>query len=168
MNRVTNLIAEQTANALLQQRSEILKKLKEERKELATAFYTENLPSKVVDLYRKHPAFFNTSSSIRFGGAGLDQRYYHLTRNLPKDSTIYTTMLTDDQAKCLVDIDNQIEAKQEQFNKLKCEISVALYNLRTFANVERDFPEAFKLLPKPNAPTALTVNISDIRKRIAI
>jgi hypothetical protein len=167
MSRITKQIAEAVAKALLEQKSNELKELNILLTQQVRSFYIKSIPQGVLDLYAGSPKWFKEVSSIRLTGVGISDmyHYYSIGDSLPNPANIIFN-LNDKQAEIVASLDSQISDKKKKINELKANIEVALYNLRTYKNVEKEFPEAFKLLPEIAYNTSLAINIKDIRCKL--
>jgi hypothetical protein len=76
--------------------------------------------------------------------------------------------MDDNQSAVVLYFSNKIETMEKGIRELIINIEAALFNLRTYANVEKEFPEAFKILPVSKVNTGLMVNIKDIRCKLDV
>ncbi len=165
MSRITKAIAENVAKQLVAQKETELSDTKNDRTKFITDIYIKTIPEAVMKVFKSHPDFLHTTSRINFEAPGIDKyQGYNLLKYLPFASK--KTTVTSEQANKIIDFDNAIADKKKEISELKTGIEVALFNLRTYNNVEKEFPEAFKLLPVSQANTGLMVNIKSIRCKL--
>lgn len=168
MSRITKDIATDVAIQLTANKKAEIKKLEDELAGFITGIYEASLSDLIKQAFKKHKGFLHTTNSIRLTGAGLSvgYKYYALSYELPKCNSCGQFPMNDEQSAKIVKLDDKIQDLIKEHRDLKQSIENALYNLRTYANVEREFPEAFKLLPVKSVNTALMVNIKDIRCKL--
>lgn len=166
--RITKAIAEAVAKQLVQSKQAEIKQIQDNEADFISGFYEASLSQLVKDGFKKHKGFFHTSSSIRLSGSGLTQgyRYYALNKNYPVCNSCPVFPVSDEQANTIIEFETQIEEKTKSMRELFNNIEAALINLRTYNNIEKEFPEAFALLPKQAVNTALAINIKDIRCKL--
>jgi hypothetical protein len=166
--RITKTIATDVASQLVQAKKIELKTLRDNQAEFITDIYEASLSDLIKNAFKKHKGFIYSGSSIRLNGEGLSVGYknYPLSKELPKCNSCPSFPLTSEQSAIVVDFENKIDTKEKEVKELFNNIEVALINLRTYGNVEKEFPEAFKLLPPANINTGLIINIKDIRCKL--
>jgi hypothetical protein len=164
MSRITKEIAHATAVSLLSDKKENIKKLKEQLREMVTSAVKKTIPHEVMEMYKKHPDYFNTHTNTRFNCAGFAYEYYNFNE-LP-DNGDNPTIGTQEGNKILA-LSNKVADAESKYNSLRNEIEIALFAFRTYANVEKEFPEAFALLPEKMSQTVM-INISSLRSQIAL
>jgi hypothetical protein len=165
--RITKTIATEVAQQLIAVKNEELKHLRLQQKTFIRDIYLTQLPKDVLICFGKNPKYFRTTSAIYINGPGLPQGYktYSIGDPLPSingDRITVTELYSTDIEKN----EDAINTKSKEINELFDNIEAALINLRTYNNVEKEFPEAFKLLPPASINTGLMVNIKDIRCKL--
>jgi hypothetical protein len=165
--RITKEIAEQVARLLCTKKKEAINAKKKVLAEYNTVIYLRHLPDDIVKAFKKKPNYFNKQTSTRINGSGLGYEFYQLDDVQPTDQRTSITA-SEDEAKFIVKASNEITDLQIQYNEIVKEIEAALYNLRTYNNVEKEFPEAFALLPPTKVNTGLMVNLKDIRCKLGV
>jgi len=161
MSRITKQIAEAVANQLVLPKRQELQKEEQKLHQITTDIYLKHIPSQVMDAYDKYHEWFNKTESVYLNTNGFNYEYLALTKNYPKQRNKYPEFTAAESAKIRVQFDIVADLKKS-IEKLKFDIETAVFNLRTYSNVEKEFPEAFKLLPAKQT-TALIVNLKDIR-----
>lgn len=163
-NRITKQIAEAIAKQLTAPKRAEIAELRAAFKTFVTQKYIESLPAGILAA-TKFKDFFNTTSQTRLVGEGLPLGYkwYALAGTYPKNEAVVHVNPQD--AQTVLRYENQLETLNQQANDLEREIGNALLNLRTYKNVEQEFPEAAALLPvKENS--AIAINLKDIRCKL--
>lgn len=162
---VTKEIALQVAKQLLDKKLLAIEKLKTTFKTSARVLYLKTLPKSVINLTKKYPEYINQSSSIQLHGNGWSYEYISFDKSVPvvRNERYWSPDLTISNA-IKKDL-NIIRDLEKEYRELLKEIEVSLYSLRTYNRVEKEFPEAFKLLPVKQT-MALAINIPDIRKKL--
>ncbi|RZJ90781.1 MAG: hypothetical protein EOO20_07115 [Chryseobacterium sp.] len=163
MSRITKEIAHATAVSLLSKKKETLNGLKLRLKALVTEAVKKTIPKEVLQLFETQKHYLNTHSNTRLYGEGFGYEYYQFDQ-LPDDGNDPKVCVADGNK--ILALSNKIEKSEEEYKKLLKEIEIALFAFRTYANVEKEFPEAFALLPT-KVSQAVMVNISSIRTQIA-
>ena len=167
MNRITKDVATETAKLLLVKRKTEIEKLKKQCKERATEWYNQALPPEVAKCFLKHPKYFKQSGYGYFTGTGIGQRTIDIDMQPTTNITNYQ-VLNDADAVDLEATTNLINSLEKKYRSYLNDIAISIYHLRTYQNVEREFPEAFKLLPKPKISQVPAINIKSIRCMIDI
>ncbi|HYH13984.1 MAG TPA: hypothetical protein VD794_02120 [Flavisolibacter sp.] len=165
MSRITKTIAEQVAIKLTEKKSYHLEVLKAQLEDLATNIKIGYIPTDVLKAYRKNSKYFKSCTSEYFRGPGLGHyESFRYNQSLPHTSE--GVKVNELEAQSLIQQRDKIEDLQNTINKIKLDVENALLALRTYNNVEKEFPEAFEHLPS-RTTTALSININDVRKQLA-
>lgn len=165
MSRITKAIASDVAKQLVSKHQEELKALRTERSKAITELYEKTIPESVLKCFKTNCSYINFQSSIRIIGSGFEKyNNYSLSKELPYNGSYLEVSEAD--GEMILSMDNIIDDKKRAMNELDKSIEVALFNLRTYNNVEKEFPEAFKLLPKQSINTSLAINLKDIRCKL--
>lgn len=161
--RITKQIATDVAKQLIAEKQKEIDDLKKELNHKAYELYVVTIPEGLLKQFKKYPDFFYSNKSFYLSGIGLNHKNVSFDVYMPRKSQ---TMLVDDvNAKWFELAFNVIEQKQKELGDFKIQIEIALFNLRTYNNVEKQFPEAFKFLP-PKQTSAVMINIKDIRCKL--
>ncbi len=165
--RITKEKAEFVAKKLTEKKMEKRQELINELKEYCTDIAVLKIPKEVIDVWKKHEKYINLRNYINIEGSGIDN--YDLKRQdvvdyMPTDER--NISVTKKESDYIQKMTWKINDMYNECRQLRREIENAVYNLRTYAKCEKEFPEAFKLLPKQAVSTALAVNINDIRNKI--
>lgn len=163
MSRITKQIAENVAVKLTEKQALEIKELKVNLSDTFTSIYLNTIPKQVMELHLKYPEFIETRSSMQCQGNGFQWQSISLNRNLPAKNHVFSPEEKD--AKLLLKLLNEIDDKKSELSKLKHEIEVLVFRLKTYAKVNSEFPEANPFLPN-SVSSALMVNISDLRKKL--
>lgn len=165
MPRVTKQIAETVANQLMLSKAHDLKKEETILSEIVTKIYVSKIPLEVMVLFGVRGKFFRTRCYIKLNGNGFNFQFFQLDCQLPDDGDTYGASFSVKECDLIKKQFGIVEDLKNQNAKLRFDIETAIFNLRTYANVEKEFPEAFKLLPARKT-TALIVNLKDIRCKL--
>lgn len=163
-NRITKDMAFETAKKMTVKKQTALDKTKKELKKIMQTYAVSKIPKEIMVCFKKHKNVFNTQSCLRLVGNGFNHEWVDLEESLPLENTVFSP--EGNLAKEIRTLLDSISTKDKELKELRKEIETALYNLRTYAKTQKDFPEAYGFLPSPNSETALTVNISAIRKKL--
>lgn len=163
MSRITKQIAENVAVKLTEKQSLKIKELQANLKDKFTEIYLKTIPKEVIDFHAKYPNFTETRQSVQCTGNGFQWQSLGFNGHVPSISNTFSPNEKD--AKLLLKLLNEIDDKKSELSKLKHEIEVLVFGLRTYAKVNSEFPEATPFLPN-SVSSALMVNISDLRKKL--
>lgn len=168
MSRITKEVAEQVAKNLIEPKVQEKAKLSQLLTNHLRDYYLTTIPEDVLIEFHKNKDYFSTCYSIRIQGEGVSDAYtyYSIGEELPTSNKKDRIQLPPKTAEKAVKLIDSIRDKKTEIEKLSREIQIALYNLRTYKNVETEFPEAFKYLPEAKVNTALAINIKDIRCKL--
>ena len=131
--------------------------------------YLKQVPLVIIETFRKHPDFFQTTSTVALVGAGFlrDNAYVNIQKTVIKNGNGYYANLEADNklAVKIKGLQNKYYSIQQKHKNLKDKIETALNGLRTFAQVEKHLPEALQFLPKSSS-MELVVNFDKLREEI--
>ncbi len=165
MSRITKAIAEDVAIKLVKERENEISQLKKNLSHYVTNLHIDRIPDSVMKAFKTNASYINSQQTMHINGSGLDRFFrVNMEKTLPYNGEHLE--VTDEQCDIIKASHNLIEDKKTAKNRLQSEIEIALFNLRTYNNVEKEFPEAFKLLPKQSINTALAINLKDIRCKL--
>lgn len=163
MSRITKEIAQEVSLKLTSKKLEEVVKAEITLSELLEKYLLDNIPSDVLKIFKKEPAYFDTRKSFQVMGNGFNYQYINTINQLPSKSANFHP--TEEQGKQLMSLFNKKTDLRKEYNSLVNEISTLLYSLRTYSKVNTEFPEATEFLPNTITST-LTVNILDVRNKL--
>lgn len=164
MSRITNAVAQKIAEKLTEIKKNEIAKIEETINGIAYEIHYNSIPELVLKAFKDNPNYFNSHSSMNLFGPGLDHQSVKLRQRLPGKN--YLISVGERDAGQLVKLFNKVADKKKNLKGLKEAIIISLINLRTFKNIEANFPEAFALLPPPNTTTALAIDLSALRNQL--
>lgn len=165
MSRITKQIANAVANQLVLPKRQDVQNQENKLKGIATGIYLKSIPTEVMQQFEKYPSYFKKRISFELKEHGFNYERFSLEKNLPENSENYYIQVTAGDSSILRIEKDKVQDMTDELNRLRLDIENAIFNLRTYNNVEKEFPEAFKLLPKQQT-TALIVNLKDIRCKL--
>jgi len=165
MSRITKQIAEAVANQLCLPKQQEVKAQEENLSSVVTEIYRSKIPVEILQMYHDNPKWFKTLSSIKLNTLGFNYEFFGMMESLPDNNSMYYMPITPEEAEKIHQQDDLLKQLKKDYETLTKEIKIAVFNLRTYNNVEKEFPEAFKLLPTRQT-TALIVNLKDIRCKL--
>jgi ribosome-associated translation inhibitor RaiA len=168
MSKISKSLAEQLAKKLAEKKLQCVTNAKNAYVEFVRESYLKQVPKPVFEFFQKHREFAKKTTSICLQGHGFQYETVSFQENVPSNNDSYKAFITLDAklASQITKLKNKWEKELEEYKKLLKEIESALLSLGGYAAIEKNFPEAAKLLPQRQT-LALTVNLSDIRKKIA-
>jgi hypothetical protein len=169
MSRITKDIASYVAKQLLASKTDQLKAIKKEEQAYIRSVYLKQIPESVMDCYNSNPGYFRCTGSLYINGPGLPigHKTYSIGDTLPCVTGDRIT-ITERESNKIIKFEDTVADMQKEINELRDNIEVSLYNLRTYNNVEKEFPEAFEHLPAAPANTALAINVKDLRCKLGV
>lgn len=166
MSRITKEIATEVAKTLTKGKKDEYEALEKQLSETVRDLYNETIPDEVKLFQQKFPSFINVRGSVELKGNGFSYEYVVVKPSVITNTNECTCLYpTPDQAKTLQQIKNKIYDLKKEYNTLFLDIENALLSLRTYSKIEKEFPEAFVLLPN-RISTALAININSIREKL--
>lgn len=165
MTRISKTLAQNVASKLVEKKRTELGKMRIELSEYIHDWYVTKIPKDVMKLFKAQKKWFSTRGSISFCGNGFNYKSFGFRTELPTGGD-YNIMPDETCAKEVTLMVNAIEKKEDEIDRLHSEIKHALIGLKNYSNIEKEFPEAYKLLPKENQCTAIMVNVDKIRERL--
>lgn len=166
MGRITKAIALDIADQLTQPYRDEIDKLDFSLREHAEKIHRNTIPFPVLEVYGKFKEYFKQSiKSANFSGPGINRSERINFNNYQPYSTT-SIELNAYQSGQVVAMLDEINDKKYEFKKLHSDIENSLIALRTYKNVETEFPEAFALLPKQSINTSLIVDLKNVRCKL--
>lgn len=159
--RITKQIANDVAIKMLADKKKSINEIDRELGLTVQNMLVAQIPAEVLTVFAKHASYFDSRRSWHINGEGLNWEVVTIPESLPYKGGAFTP--TSEQAKELVKIINKQKDKHTAYKKAVRELEVLLYNLKTYANVTKSFPEALPFLPV-GQNTAVAFNIEDVRK----
>lgn len=155
------------AKSLTQKLADQINQKQTEISVIVSEIYLKSLPKEIINLYPTHKKYFQKSSKIRCEGNGLNNEFT-LKESVPSDSRWQVCILPSaTEAEQILKISTEIEKLETKRNDLKNSIENTLNSLRTYNRIQKEFPEAFELLPdKEPSINTLAIPIEDIRTQL--
>ncbi len=164
--RMSQDLAGKIAFALLEPKFKEAEVMQKELAEYLTVIAESTVPAPVMELFKKYSDYIETSQNVYLNEKGFNRESITLSRRVPNTGGNYVEMsITDTQASKAKKLHNIYKNKVENNKRLRQEIKTALLNLKTFAQIQKSFPEAVQYLPKSES-VALVVDLSKLRKEI--
>lgn len=141
-------------------------KLEQELRNLLTEIYEEQIPEDVKKVFKKHPEYIETCTSVYLDGHGFNRETLRMSKSLPATSSYHQPLkLTSAIADRIKKVKNKCEKAEEDYEKLVQETQSALLALKTQKNIRENLPEAVPFLPPPMS-NALVVNFTSLQKKL--
>lgn len=163
MSRITKQIAQEVAEKLTEKQVLEINKMESDIKDQFTEIYLKTVPKEILDLFEKHPKYFETRSNFQIHGNGFQFERLCINNKYPSKQYLFS-MNEKDSEKMMI-LFNKLSDKKKELSKFKIEIEALIFGLRTYAKVNSEFPEASPFLPK-TISNSLMVNISDLREKL--
>lgn len=155
------------ANLLTKKLADQINEKKNNLSEIVSQIYLKTRPKEITDAFPKYKNYFQKSSRIRCEGNGLNIEV-SLTESVPSTGNWQVCILPSaKESEDILKIYNDVENLETKRNNLKNSIEGTLNSLRTYNRIQKEFPEAFELLPdKEPSINTLAVPIEDIRTQL--
>lgn len=165
--RISQALASQIASKMVQSKRTVQSELQKEYREYFTTVAEKKVPKDVMDFFKKHSEYVKTTSSMRVDGKGISRLDISLTRAIPSVSPncYYEHIdLSEAEATKGKKLHQDWVKMKENTDTLESEIETALINLRTYANIQKELPEASQYLPEQGL--TVIVNTTELRKKL--
>lgn len=164
--RISKQNSEIIAKQLMQKKKEKVNALLLEYQQGATDEYIKQTPKEVLEMSVKHPEYFALTNYVAVSGHGFRWEQIKTVKPVIKKGFNEPTLILNDKiSDKLTKLKRKHQSAKDQYDQLLSEIETALLNLRTYANIEKNIPEAAPFLPKGET-MALAINFDDIRSKI--
>lgn len=165
--RISQSLASQIAKKLMEKKKTLQQTAKEAYRQYFTEIAEKKVPKNVMEFFGKHSEYVKTTSSIYVDGKGFNKLSVSLTKAIPSinPNCYYDHIDLSDaevkKGKELYDAHEKMKTKNEE---LEYEIEATLINLRTYSNIQKEFPEAAEHLPALGL--TVIVNTDALRKKL--
>lgn len=170
MSRITKSIAEHVATQMVKEKRQKAEDLEFRFNEKIRDLYMSRLPEIVTKAIQTHKEWICFSHRININGNGFSYLQIRVDAPVPikpcNSNAQFTPAGEDESRELQLEYNASLKAITEVVD-LKEKIEVALYSLKTYKNVERDFPEAAKFLPQGGSTTLPAVNLNSIRQELS-
>lgn len=137
-----------------------------EFRQLVTDYYEKQIPQKVIDLFKTHSEYVETTMSVYLDNRGFNRHSVALTKRLPSDTNYNKNfILTAPIADKLIKAKGVSDNAKAEYKILLSETESALLALKTEKNVRENLPEAIPFLPPPMS-NSLVVNFKSLQNRL--
>jgi hypothetical protein len=163
--QISKATAEKIALKLTEKKSELVAKLKLEYRQYITDCYNKQIPAEIKEAFEKYPQYFRINSSITFSGHGFQWESVTPTERTVSNESYNAVLNIEKYADKAKKLQNKFLDASKELDELKHEIQTALYGLKTFAQIEKNLPEAIPYLPKSTS-LSLMVDLNSLRSKI--
>jgi len=140
--------------------------LKKEYGEAAKQMYLSDIPAKVMEVFKTHSEYFETTTNLYLDGHGFNRDSVDFVGSLPSMKSYSCPLkLTAARGETLVKMKRKYVAAKQAYKDLVDETETALLTLRTFARIRETLPEAAPFLPPPMS-NSLVVNFDTLQKKL--
>ena len=162
---VTKTIAQEIAEKLLAEKFAEIGRAVEAIQVWTIDIIGQLIPKEIKAVWEKYPNWFNKGTYWYFDGPGINHQRVILNKGLPYGGST-TIQLHPLDAKEFIRLHDDEQRLRDEYATLNTAIVNSLVGLRTYKNVQAEFPEAYFLLPQDRKSTALVVNIKDLRCKL--
>jgi hypothetical protein len=153
-----------------------IKTLKDEQKTIITAAAIRATPLHVLNLFDNNEElkpYFKTGSSFRYRCDGLneDYDYYYPLRDIPRTNTSSEYLdVNRMEYDRLIELKREVTLLNSQKSKLQDKIEATILSLGTYKRVEKEFPEAYAVIPQrytnPEPVQTIALPIDDLKAEL--
>ena len=166
MKQISKSLAEDIAKKLTEKNKKIIQDYKKETVNLCVEKYNLLIDSKTIELLQTIPdKFVNKRDYIRLKRPGIYGFSIHLWDNIK----VYGNdpeIVDSEFFELIKSRQDKVEIMDDKLIKLKNQIADTIYKLRTPNRIEKEFPEAFKLLPPETGVNLPALNVTELVKQI--
>lgn len=167
--QITKSIAAEVAEKLCRKKEEQIENLKQELINIVGVHIKTLAPIEVLKIYNsKHKEYIECANHVNLSGGGLSWYSLDLGESVPLAGGRNSLQIGDWGVACtkIVSLTHKIDKCKDEYSKLKLEVIATLVGLRTYKRIAEEFEEAVEFLPERNTCTALSINISEVRKQL--
>ena len=162
---ITKSIAENVASQLT---AKIKLKIDDERKiltEKVDFMAKKRVPKEIMNWFNtKNKKWLNIRGYIQFASAS---KHYNIEiKAIPYPYDNGYVVITEEEMTELYAQDHKIQFLEEQKRTIENQLVAQLIKMRTYKRIEKDFPEAFELLPNAEVSELPAINVKDILMQI--
>jgi hypothetical protein len=165
-NLITKTIAEQVAEKLVLKVTEKIKATEIEFADCAAEIHFSHIPENDLNHIQKiDKNYLNNQIYLRF-----KQGEYYQDIRMPKsivcNGSIHYVVISESEMEGLKKYESEISKLNHKKNVLRVQIVAQLLKLRSYTKIEKDFPEAFVLLPDRESVNLPAIDIKNILMQI--
>ena len=165
MSLINKSIANEVASKVLQSKWDLVQKNESDFMDMLESEYLKTIPQAVKDFNEIHTNYINKTSTISPRGNGWGYRDFHYDKTMITNRNEYCFFPEPKVAEKLLKMINAWEKSKKDYNLLHQDLTIALCQMRTYKNVEENFPLAVQFLPQRQTK-AVAINYTDIIKRV--
>lgn len=168
MPRISQSVAEHISRKLVEKKRTLQSEALMELRKYCTSIAESKIPKDVMDFFKKNSEYVKKMGTIRLDGKGLNRLDVQLVNAIPSVSPncYYNHIdLKPEEANKVKSLNDAHEKLKADNSALETEIERTLISLRTYANIEKELPEASEYLPKIGI--AVIVDTKSLRKKLA-
>lgn len=168
--RVTRTIALQIAKRMVN--DTISKKYLEKRTYFYDLLYNlamAQLPDEVLLLNKTNPRFLRKCSQIRIcKGTAVILSIWD-SKEFPYSDGTLSIEPSEETCEEIMKLYNELKKLNNEESTVLCQLEECIYSMKTYKTIEKEFPEAFKLLPKEEeAVTAVSFPVKELLKKLKV
>lgn len=165
--QITKEVSNKVANLLVKKKKEELTRLESELNSFCIEQVIAKIPTEVMLMWEnpKTKHYVNSSDNFCFFGEGLLKSYWkRLKVELPKSNYTSSVILDKEDAATIVKKLKQIENLGQEIEEIVLKFETAIYNLRSYTRIEKEFPEAYLLIPREEGVNLPSLNLQEVRE----
>ena len=160
MKYINKKIASETAFNMLKSTRDKIEAKENELCSFCEKLILDSIPKNELDLILQLPEWIEYVSYAYFSCSYQTTRSsIKLNNKCPKRIGNYSTKISDENYEKIILFQNQIKEMKLKINSIHDQIVATLLKLRTAEKIKKEFPEAFKNLPKDSMQNACIVTL---------
>jgi hypothetical protein len=150
MSRITKQIAITTDSELVKGKIEKVRELKKLFEDRLKLEVLKTIDKEILHFSQKHPSYVRKSTDVKIVGNGFNHESASIDISLPTCNGNYATYFNPEVkvAEELMQLMRTYKKEKDLVNKLKKDLEIIIFNLKTYKAVQENFPETFEVLPK--------------------
>lgn len=165
--QITKEVANKVANLLVKKKKEELTRLESELNSFCIEQVIAKTPTEVMLMWEnpKTKPYINSSNNFYLLGEGVLRNYHKsLGISLPRQNSTGCISLDSEDAATLVKKLKQIENLEQEIKEIVLKFETTIYNLRSYTRIEKEFPEAYLLIPREEGVNLPSLNLQEVRE----
>lgn len=149
MKYINKSVAENTAFNMLKENRDKITEKEKALSEVAEAFIIKTFDAETYEIVKSLPSgWIETKSSFNVSGNGFGHLWVRIKQSIRVPHISYTIDIPRKEYDKLDSMKTEIKEMQTKLESIKSQIVATLLKLRTAQKIQKEFPEAFKFLPK--------------------
>lgn len=166
--RISKDTARSASFRLTSSAEKIVTELRNEYAQLVREAYIAQQPKEVIEVFKKHPEYFDTTCTIYLDGCGFAKDSINVEGAVVSSGGNYNTKisLTNKIAAPLLKARDKWRSAKVDYEKLRNETEAALLTLRTTNRIKESLPVAAQYIPAANSFPLPAINMAPLNAKL--